>query len=189
MAPSRSFWLVKSEPESFSIHDLAKCPRKTTCWSGVRNYQARNFMRAMKVGDGVLFYHSSALPPAVVGTAVVAREAYADHTALDPKDDHYDPKATPDKPIWEMVDIRLEEIFDRSVPIGELRAANELTGMELLRTGSRLSVQPVRPKEFEIVRRMGAKPAAAPKRSRPAKKTSHKPTPRKKSRGQAKRGL
>jgi predicted RNA-binding protein with PUA-like domain len=180
MAARRSFWLVKSEPDSFSIQHLAACPRHTTCWSGVRNYQARNFMRAMKRGDGVLFYHSSADPPAVVGTALVAREAYPDHTALDPDDDHYDPKATRDNPIWDMVDIRLDKIFARAVPIGELRQARPLAGMELLRTGSRLSVQPVRPNEFEFVCRLGARPAPTATKSEPAKKTSRKRASRKK---------
>jgi predicted RNA-binding protein with PUA-like domain len=180
MAAARSFWLVKSEPDCFSIHDLAKCPQKTSGWSGVRNYQARNFMRAMKVGDGVLFYHSSTDPPSVVGTAKVVREAYADHTALDPRDDHYDPKATPANPIWQMVDIRLDKIFARAVPIGELRAMRELAEMELLRKGSRLSVQPVRPREFEGVRRLAATSPTA--KSMPAKKTSRKATAKSKTR-------
>jgi predicted RNA-binding protein with PUA-like domain len=183
MAIDRGYWLVKSEPESFSIHDLAKCPKQTTCWSGVRNYQARNFMRSMKKGDCVLFYHSSTDPPAVAGTAMVVREAYADHTALDPKDDHYDPKATRANPIWEMVDIRLFQIFAESVPIGELRSVKELAGMELLRKGSRLSVQPVRPREFDVVVQLaGARAKSAP--ARPAKnKVAAKPKakPRKKA--------
>jgi predicted RNA-binding protein with PUA-like domain len=127
----------------------------------VRNYQARNFMRAMKEGDGVLFYHSSTDPPAVAGTAIVVREAYPDHTALDPKDDHYDPKASRDNPIWEMVDIRLHEIFPQPVPIGRLRTLKELSGMELLRQGSRLSVQPVRRREFEIVIDLAGRAAPA----------------------------
>jgi predicted RNA-binding protein with PUA-like domain len=168
MDRNKACWLVKSEPESFSIHDLAKCPDQTTAWSGVRNYQARNFMRAMKRGDCVLFYHSSADPPAVAGTAMVVREAYPDTTALDPKDDHYDPKATQENPIWEMVDIRLFQIFPQPVPIGTLRATKGLARMELLRKGSRLSVQPVRPREFEIVMQLakaagkGAKSKAKP---------------------------
>jgi predicted RNA-binding protein with PUA-like domain len=137
-------------------------------------------MRAMQPGDGVLYYHSSANPPCVVGTAVVARAAYPDHTALDPKDDHYDPKASRANPIWEMVDIRLEKIFARPVPIGELRSIKELAAMELLRTGSRLSVQPVRPREFELVCRLGATPAAAEAKAKPARKTSRATTPRKK---------
>ena len=158
-----AYWLVKSEPDCFSIHNLAASPRKTTCWSGVRNYQARNFMRAMHKGDRVLFYHSSTDPPSVAGTAVVVREAYPDHTALDAKDDHYDPKASRENPIWEMVDIRLDEIFAEPLPIGVLRGVKELAGMELLRKGSRLSVQPVRPREFEVVLRLAAavkRPAA-----------------------------
>jgi predicted RNA-binding protein with PUA-like domain len=172
MDTKRAYWLVKSEPDCFSIRHLAHSPRQTTCWSGVRNYQARNFMRAMKVGDGVLFYHSSADPPAVAGTAVVARAAYPDHTALDARDDHYDPKATRENPIWEMVDIRLERIFDREVPIGELRALRELESMELLRQGSRLSVQPVRESEFRAIVALAAqapakaKPKVAAKRAR-----------------------
>lgn len=184
MASKRSFWLVKTEPESFSIQHLAKSPKQTTCWSGVRNYQARNFMRAMRVGDGVLFYHSSTEPPAVVGTAIVAREAYPDHTALDPKDDHYDPKATKDNPIWEMVDIRLDEIFPVPLPIGQLRAFKDLAEMELLRKGSRLSVQPVRPREFEVVLRLAREESGgtgqhAAKQSAPSK-TSGKLKPARK---------
>ena len=166
MATMRACWLVKSEPECFSIHDLANSPRQTTCWSGVRNYQARNYMRAMKKGECVLFYHSSADPPVVAGTAVVVREAYADSTALDPKDEHYDPKATPENPIWEMVDIRLHGIFAVPVPIAQLRAVKELSGMELLRKGSRLSVQPVRPRELQLVIQLAR---AAAKGARPTK--------------------
>ncbi len=170
---SRQYWLVKSEPDCFSVHDLASSPKKTTSWSGVRNYQARNFMRAMKKGDCVLFYHSSIDPPVVAGTATVVREAYPDHTALDPKDDHYDPKASREKPIWEMVDIRLHEIFPEAVPIGQLRSLEALSGMELLRKGSRLSVQPVRPREFEIVVDL-ARASGRPARKRAPAKTSAK---------------
>ncbi len=121
--PSKSqYWLVKSEPECFSIHDLAASPKQTTCWSGVRNYQARNFMRdGMKLGDLVLYYHSSTEPPAIVGVAEVVRTAYADSTAWDPHDDHYDPKASPENPLWQMVDLRLKEIFSRELPLPELR--------------------------------------------------------------------
>lgn len=151
MAAQPQYWLVKSEPDCFSIQHLAACPKQTTFWSGVRNYQARNFMKAMKQGDRVLYYHSSCDPPAVAGVVVVVKEAYPDHTALDPKDDHYDPKATKDKPIWEMVDLKLERIFDAPVPIGVLRGVKSLAAMELLKTGSRLSVQPVRPNEFRTV--------------------------------------
>jgi len=179
MPEKRPCWLVKTEPECFSIHDLAACPRQTTSWSGVRNYQARNFMRdQMQVGDRVLFYHSSVDPPAVAGTAEVARAAYADATAWDPKDQHYDPKASPDNPIWQMVDIRLDEIFPVSVPIGTLRATPGTRAMELLRTGSRLSVQPVTPTEFDLVvalARQAAGDAKPAQQSKPA--SSRRPTP------------
>jgi predicted RNA-binding protein with PUA-like domain len=161
---------VKSEPDCFSIQHLARSPRQTTCWSGVRNYQARNFMRAMQVGDRVLFYHSSADPPAVAGTASVVRAAYPDTTALDSKDDHYDRKATRENPIWDMVDLRFEQAFDQPIPIGVLREQQGLANMELLKRGSRLSVQPVRPDEFAIVLRLAE--------HRPASKTAAaKPKP------------
>jgi predicted RNA-binding protein with PUA-like domain len=142
---------MKSEPDAFSIQDLAKVPKRTTCWDGVRNYQARNFLRAMKVGDQVLFYHSNADPPSVVGIAEVAREAYPDHTAFDPKDKHYDPKSTPTSPIWDMVDIRLVQIFQTPLSLDRLRQEPALKRMELLRKGSRLSVQPVTPAEWKII--------------------------------------
>jgi predicted RNA-binding protein with PUA-like domain len=145
------YWLMKTEPDSFSIQDLARSPRQTTCWDGVRNYQARNFMRAMQPGDGVLFYHSSANPPAVVGTAVVVRAAYPDPTAWKPGDHHFDPKASPDNPIWDMVEIRLERIFDEPLGLDRLRGVKALAKMELLRKGSRLSVQPVSAGEFQTV--------------------------------------
>jgi predicted RNA-binding protein with PUA-like domain len=162
-AKTVNYWLMKSEPEAFSIHDLARAPRKTTFWDGVRNYQARNFMRSMKVGDRVLFYHSNADPPCVAGTAVVAKEAYPDFTALDPNDKHYDPKATRENPIWEMVDIRLDEVFPQPVPLDALRATPALKGMELLRRGSRLSVQPVSKEHFEVVLKLAAAAAGAQK--------------------------
>ncbi len=179
MPEKRPCWLVKTEPECFSIHDLAACPRQTTSWSGVRNYQARNFMRdQMQVGDRVLFYHSSVDPPAVAGTAEVARAAYADATAWDPKDQHYDPKASPDNPIWQMVDIRLDEIFSVPVPIGTLRTTPGLKAMELLRTGSRLSVQPVTPAEFDLVVSLAREAAGhgkSVKESKPAHSRGAKP--------------
>lgn len=170
------YWLIKTEPESFSIDDLAACPKQTTCWDGVRNYQARNFMREMKFGDRLLFYHSSTKPPAVVGTARVAREAYPDHTAWDPKDHHHDPKASPANPIWEMVDVRFESKFQGPVPIDALRQVKALAKMELLRQGSRLSVQPVQPAEFETVLRLAesAQPAGE---AEPAKNPPHKMAP------------
>jgi predicted RNA-binding protein with PUA-like domain len=141
-------WLIKSEPSVFSIQDLARAPRKTTSWEGVRNYQARNFLRAMRQGDQCLFYHSNAEPPGVAGVVEVVREAYPDATAWDPRSPYHDPRASPEKPVWSMVDVRLVEILDREIPLDELRGVKALAGMELLRRGSRLSVQPVTAAEF-----------------------------------------
>lgn len=165
MPQSPAYWLVKSEPDCFSVDDLAACPNQTTCWSGVRNFQARNFMRdGMKLGDQVFFYHSSASPPAIVGLAEVAREAYPDATAWDAKDDHYDPKASPENPTWQMVDLRLKAIFPRPLGLDELRTLPALKDMELLRKGSRLSVQPVKAAEFAAVMRLAE---AASKEAKP----------------------
>lgn len=150
-------WLIKSEPSSFSIHDLAKAPKKTTCWDGVRNYQARNFMKSMQKGDRCIYYHSNASPPAAVGIVEVVKEAYPDHSALDPDSHYHDPKATPEKPIWEMVDVKLVSIFPREIPLDELRGVKALAGMELLRKGSRLSVMPVTAAEFRGIEKLAAK--------------------------------
>lgn len=148
----RSYWLVKSEPESFSIQDLAKSPNQTTHWNGVRNYQARNMLRDdMKQGELVLFYHSSSDPPAVVGVAEVAREGYPDFTAWDKKSPYYDETATQDDPRWFMVDIRLKEIFSKPIELRQLREEKGLAEMVLLQRGSRLSVQPVSKSEFETI--------------------------------------
>ena len=152
---ARRYWLVKSEPDSFSFDDLLASPNRTTGWDGVRNYQARNFMRDdMKVGDLVLFYHSSTDPAAIVGIAEVVREAYPDHTAFDRTDPHFDPKSKPDAPTWMMVDLRAREAFAKPVTLAELRNVKGLEKMVLLQKGSRLSVQPVSEKEFEIVCRL-----------------------------------
>jgi predicted RNA-binding protein with PUA-like domain len=151
MAKSSKFWLLKTEPESFSIQDLAKSPKQTTSWDGVRNYQARNYLRdEMQLGDQILLYHSGA-EPAVVGTAKVVRESYPDPTAWDPNDSHYDPGSTKEEPRWFTVDIRLERAFDQPLPLAALRDVAALKSMELLRKGSRLSVQPVRKAEFEAI--------------------------------------
>lgn len=145
------YWLMKSEPEVFSIDDLVRSPKRTTCWDGVRNYQARNFMRAMAVGDRVLFYHSNADPPAIVGIAEVVKEAYPDPTQFDKRDKHYDPDSTPSQPRWDMVDIRFVRKFAAPLTLDALRKEPQLAKMELLRRGSRLSVQPVRPAEWEHI--------------------------------------
>ena len=145
------YWLMKSEPSVFSIVDLARSPNRTTSWDGVRNYQARNFMRAMAIGDRVLFYHSNADPPAVVGTAEVVRTAYPDDTQFDKTSNHYDPGSTPSKARWDMVDIRHRETFPGPVTLDRLRQEPRLKQMVLLRKGSRLSVQPVTPGEWAVV--------------------------------------
>lgn len=150
---------MKSEPEAFSIDDLARAPKKTTCWDGVRNYQARNFMREMEIGDQVFFYHSGGETPRIVGVAEVVKRAYPDHTALDPKDKHYDPKATPANPIWEMVDIKFVWKLDEPLALEDLRGVKGLEKMELLRRGSRLSVQPVTAAEWKIVNNLAEKKA------------------------------
>lgn len=155
MARAKRFWLVKTEPDAYSIHDLAADPNQTTCWDGVRNYQARNFMRdEMKVGDPVLIYHSSTQPPHVAGIAEVEREAYPDHTSWDVDDPHFDPKSSADAPRWFMVDLRLRELFERPVALEELRTVPALANMELLRRGSRLSVQPVTKSEFAAIEKL-----------------------------------
>jgi predicted RNA-binding protein with PUA-like domain len=143
------YWLMKSEPDAYSIDHLRR--DGTTCWNSVRNYQARNFMRDdMKVGDRVLFYHSNAAPPAIAGIAEVAREAYPDHTALDPADEYFDPKATAEDPRWYMVDVRFVEKFGTPLPLDELKTRRTFDDMVV--TGkSRLSVQPVSKKHFDAV--------------------------------------
>jgi len=148
-------WLMKTEPDVFSIDDLAK--RRRGPWDGVRNYQARNFMRDMKVGDLILFYHSSTEPPGVAGLARVSREAYPDHTAWDPKSNYFDPKSTKDKPVWMMVDVEFVEKFPHFISLDALRSRPELEGMTVLRRGTRLSVQPVSEVHFGIVRSLGRK--------------------------------
>ncbi|HVW00649.1 MAG TPA: EVE domain-containing protein [Planctomycetaceae bacterium] len=154
---ARQYWLFKSEPEAFSIQDLAKAPRKTTFWDGVRNYQARNFLRdTIQVGDRVLFYHSNADPTGIVGTAEVVKPGYPDHTAFDPNDHHYDPKSDLDDPTWYMVDIRLLQEFPKLLSRPELADCPELADMMVLRKGSRLSIQPVTAGEWNAVHRLAS---------------------------------
>jgi predicted RNA-binding protein with PUA-like domain len=158
MIQGRRYWLMKSEPRAFSIEDLEKSPKRTTCWDGVRNYQARNFMRAMAIGDQVLFYHSNAEPPAVVGIAEVVRTAYPDQTQFDKASHHYDPASVPSAPRWDMVDIRYRQTFTTAPPLDRLRQEPKLKGMVLLQKGSRLSVQPVTEAEWAVVLKLaGAK--------------------------------
>jgi predicted RNA-binding protein with PUA-like domain len=150
------YWLFKSEPDVFSIDDLARAAKQTTFWNGVRNFQARNLLRdEISVGDGVIFYHSSADPPGAAGLAEVSRAGYPDDTQFDPQSDYYDAGSKPDDPRWFMVDIRFKEKFSRFVPLEELRAAPALKDMVLLRRGSRLSVQPVTSVEWKAIVALG----------------------------------
>jgi len=147
-----NYWLMKSEPDSFSLDDLQSRPNGTEPWDGVRNYQARNFLRdEIKVGDKVLFYHSNTAEPAIVGLAVVVRQGYPDHTAFDPEEKHFDPKSNPDMPRWYMVDVKY--VCHLSFPLTRdfLREHPILSGMGVLKKGNRLSVQPVTAKEWQAV--------------------------------------
>ncbi|MFZ1731857.1 MAG: EVE domain-containing protein [Bacteroidota bacterium] len=153
---ARRYWLFKTEPGSYSITDLQRDGK--TFWDGIRNYQARNFLRDdIKAGDGVLFYHSLADPPAIVGSATVLTDGYPDHTQFEQGHRKFDPKATTDNPRWYMVDIQFEEAFPRILALEELRGVPALANMELLRKGSRLSVQPVSKSEWDAVLRLSKK--------------------------------
>jgi len=153
---SKKYWLVKSEPSAFSIDDLANSKNKVTYWDGVRNYQARNFMRDnMKKGDLVLFYHSNADPNSVVGVCEVVKEGYPDFTAFDTKDKHYDPKSKKDTPTWIMVDIKLKKKFKKPVTLSEIKSNPKLHNMRLVQRGNRLSVMPVEKKEVDEIIKMG----------------------------------
>jgi predicted RNA-binding protein with PUA-like domain len=151
-AQEKGYWLLKSEPSAFSITDLEKAAKKTTHWDGVRNFQARNFLRdSIKKGDQIFFYHSNSEPSAIVGIAQVVKEGYPDHTAFDPEDPHFDPKSKKDSPTWYMVDVQHLETFPKPLGLEELRHLPGLKNMVLLQKGSRLSVQPVTKAEWEIV--------------------------------------
>lgn len=151
------FWLVKSEPEAFSWQDLATAPKQTTCWDGVRNYQARNNLRdGMRLGERVLFYQSCTVPLGIVGTMVVVREGYPDPTQFDPAHVGFDPASPPNAPRWFAVDLKLERKFARVVTLAEMRGAPQLEGMPLLQKGSRLSVQPVGTSAFAAICAFGA---------------------------------
>src|SRR5512139_3369335 len=149
-----SYWLMKSEPDEFSIDDLVRAPRKTTPWFGVRNYQARNYMRdAMKIGDGVLFYHSSCEVPGIAGLAEIASETYPDHTQFQRKSPYFDPKSKRSAPHWVALDVRALK-KTRLIPVAELKAARPLAKMWTLRPGNRLSITPVTEAEWRHVGRM-----------------------------------
>lgn len=149
------YWLFKSEPSCFSFQDLQARPNATEQWDGVRNFQARNFLRDdIKAGDRVLFYHSSIPEPAIVGLCSVVRAGYPDHTALDPAADHFDPKATPDKPIWYMVDVRADQPLPEQVPLAVIKEHPLLADMPLVNR-SRLSIQPLTAEQFRILITLG----------------------------------
>ncbi|NHA15145.1 EVE domain-containing protein [Thioalkalivibrio sp. XN279] len=149
-----NYWLMKSEPEAFSIDDLARAPQKTTCWDGVRNYQARNMLRdQMKKGDLAFFYHSNCEVPGIAGIVEIVREGYPDHTAFDPEDHHFDAKSDPENPRWFMVDVKLKKKFSRVVSLRELKscADKSLSGFQLLAKGNRLSVMPVTALQWKFI--------------------------------------
>ena len=150
------YWLMKSEPDVFSFEDLKKRPKKTEPWNGVRNYQARNFMRdEMKIGDLILFYHSSCEIPGVAGIAKVSSKAYPDSTQFDPKSEYFDPKATLENPRWFLVDVTFESNLKKLVPLEEIKKQKKLEGMRLLQRGNRLSILPVTREEFEYIKNLG----------------------------------
>lgn len=150
----KQYWLMKSEPDAYSIDDLKRDKREH--WDGIRNYQARNFMmKDMKVGDTVLFYHSNCKEPGVVGLAKVVSEAYPDFTAWDSSSNYYDPKSTEEKPRWYMVDLGFVKKFPREVSLKTMRVTPELEGMRLLQKGNRLSIMPVAEQDFQTICKMG----------------------------------
>jgi predicted RNA-binding protein with PUA-like domain len=149
-----SHWLIKSEPDTFSVDDLAKSPRKTTHWDGVRNFQARNFMRdQMQRGDLAFFYHSSCEVPAIAGVVKVVKTGYPDHTAFDRKDEHYDADSDPKNPRWYMVDVQLQRKLQRPITLETLRAHADdaLRGLALLKRGNRLSITPVSDAHWDFI--------------------------------------
>jgi predicted RNA-binding protein with PUA-like domain len=149
-----SYWLMKSEPETFSIDDLRSSPKKTTHWDGVRNYQARNFMRdAMRRGDQAFFYHSNCEEPGIAGIVTVVKNGYPDHTAFDPSDKHYDAESDRETPRWYMVDVKFERKLGRVITLTELRKHSNgaLASLALLKRGQRLSITPVSDAHWKFI--------------------------------------
>jgi predicted RNA-binding protein with PUA-like domain len=147
-----NYWIMKSEPNAFSIDDLKNIPNQTEHWDGVRNYQARNMMRdQMKIGDQVFFYHSNCKVPGIVGIMEVVRESYPDHTAFDPQSKYFDPKSDPQSPRWFMVDIKYIRHTHRVISLTELKECDALENMQLVRKGNRLSIMPLTASEWEII--------------------------------------
>ena len=151
------YWLMKSEPDVYSIDHLAEQPDQTDYWDGIRNYQVRNFFRdEFKIGDQAFFYHSRCKVPGIVGTMSIVREAYPDPTAFDPTEHYYDAKSDPNNPRWLMVEVKLEARFKRIISLAELRAQPALSGMRVLQRGNRLSVTPVSPEEWDYIHSLAA---------------------------------
>jgi predicted RNA-binding protein with PUA-like domain len=148
------YWLMKSEPESYGIAHLKK--DKKTSWTGVRNFLARNYMREMQIGDGILFYHSSCAVPGVYGLAEVVSKPHPDPTQFDDKGHYYEPRATKEKPVWDLVDIKYVATLKHPIPLSEMREYSKLRGMEILKPRSRLSVTPVTTSEYEEIVRQGS---------------------------------
>ncbi len=154
----KKYWLVKSEPGSFSIDDLADSKDQTTYWDGVRNYQARNFLRDdMKAGDGVLYYHSNTEPNAIAGICEIVKEGYPDHTQFDPDSSHYFPSSDPNNPVWYMVDIKLIKKFKTPIALQSIKQNPKLKNMKLIQKGNRLSVMPVTKDEWDEIIKMAGK--------------------------------
>ena len=148
---------MKSEPEAFSIDDLKNAENQTEHWDGIRNYQARNFMRDdMEIGDKILFYHSNCVEPAVVGTAEVASVPYPDFTAFDAGSNYFDPKSSPENPRWVMVDVKFVEKFKNPVTLKKIKLEPELQDMRLVQKGNRLSIMPVQKHEFDIIKELAS---------------------------------
>ena len=154
---AKKYWLIKTDPACFSLEDLKKSKNQTTCWDGVRNYQARNFIRDdMKSGDDVLFYYSQADPNAVFGICTIVKNAYPDPSQFNPDDQHYFPSADPSNPPWFAVDIKLVKVFTKPVLLSDIKSNSKLKNMRLVQKGNRLSVMPVTIEEFNEVLKMGA---------------------------------
>jgi predicted RNA-binding protein with PUA-like domain len=148
-----SYWLMKSEPDTFSISDLYNKPNQTEHWDGIRNYQARNMMRdAMKLGDQAFFYHSNCAVPGIVGIMEVVKESYPDFSAFDPDNPYFDAKSNPDNPRWIMVDVKYIKTLSRIITLQELKSHPELSDMALIRRGNRLSITPVSPSQWAFIR-------------------------------------
>lgn len=146
-----NYWLMKSEPNSYSIDSLIRAPHSTDHWEGVRNYQARNFMNQMKVGDQAFFYHSSCEVPGIVGIVKISKESQPDLTALDPNSHYYDPRSTLENPRWFMVDVQFSKKFKKIIPLSMLKTQSALQDLVLLKTGNRLSIMPISKKEWDFI--------------------------------------